>query len=82
MAKFRINLRKWRFPKALWGLLIIEFPLTIAALTLYGIADPDTYRTRLWGDGSDNGFNSDPSAPLYAAANYQPVVVPLVWSSL
>lgn len=27
-----------------------------------------------------NGFNSSPTAPLYAAANYQSIVIPLIWS--
>jgi hypothetical protein len=61
---------------------VFEFPLTVALLALFGIADPDTYRTRLWQDGSNNGFNSNPNAALYAAANYRPYTTPKVWSQL
>ena len=72
----------WRLPKIMWALLIVEIPLSIAALALFGIADPDLYRTKLWQDGSNNGFNSAPNSILYAFANYDPVYVPLVWSNL
>lgn len=56
--------------------------MTIAALALFGIADPDLYRTKLWQAGSDAGFNSNPNELLYAYANYRPIKTPLVWSSL
>lgn len=81
---FHINLKRWKRPIfwTLIGLVVLEFPLTVSTLALFGIADPDTYRTKLWEDGSINGFNSDPSTPLYAAANYQPVNIPLIWSGL
>lgn len=65
-----------------WVLLAIEIPLTIALLALFGIAAPNLYRTKLWQDGSDNGFNSSPSTGLYAAANYRPYTTPRVWSQL
>ncbi|OQU94032.1 hypothetical protein CLAIMM_00453 [Cladophialophora immunda] len=67
---------KWPF----YGLVALEIPLTIALLALFGIASPDTYRTRLWQDGADNGFNSSPLTGLYAAANYRPYTTPKVWS--
>jgi hypothetical protein len=67
---------KWPF----YGLVSVELALTIALLALFGIAAPDTYRTRLWQDGADNGFNSSPTAGLYAAANYKPYKTPTVWS--
>lgn len=65
-----------------YGLIGIEFCLTVALLALTGIAAPDLYRTKLWQDGADNGFNSSPSAGLYAAANYRPYTTPKVWSQL
>jgi len=81
MFGFKIGFKRWRVPViVLIVLIVLEFPLTVATLALFGIADPDTYRTKLWGDGADNGFNSDPSAPLYAAANHLSLNVPLVWS--
>jgi hypothetical protein len=71
----------WRWPKVLIALLIIEFPLTVACLALFGIADPDTYRTKLWQNGSDQGFNSNPNEIIYSYANYKPISTPMVWSS-
>lgn len=74
--RYRPN--KWPF----YALILCEGPFTIALLALFGIASPNLYRTRLWQDGSDNGFNSNPNAALYAAANYRPYTVPPVWSQL
>ena len=63
------------------ALMVFELAGTIAALTLFGIADPDLFRTTLWGVGYDNGFNSSPLQVLYAYANYQPIPkIPFVWS--
>ena len=69
---------KWPF----YALVVLEIPATIALLALFGIAAPDLYRTRLWQDGSDNGFNSNPNAGLYAAANYRSYTTPAVWAQL
>lgn len=82
MAKFFLSRRYrpniWPF----WVQLTLEFCLTVALLALVGIASPNLYRTKLWGDGADNGFNSSPTAGLYAAANYRPYTTPRVWSQL
>ncbi len=64
------------------GLLILELPMTVACLVLFGIADGDSYRNKLWQDGSNHGFNSNPNEILYDYANYRPVHYPLVWSKL
>ncbi|RAL68223.1 hypothetical protein DID88_008926 [Monilinia fructigena] len=73
--------RKWRFPKVIIWLNVIELAGTVAALVLIGIADPDLYRTNLWQIGYDHGFNSSPAQILYAYANYQPLPkIPFVWS--
>lgn len=80
--KVRFGLKRWR-KNVFWllvGLVVFEFPLTVAFLTLIGISDPNTYRTKLWQDGYLNGFNSSPDQPLYAAANYLPSYTPLIWS--
>lgn len=74
--------RHWRTPKVILALFVLEFPLTIAILALFGIADPDLYRTKLWKQGADLGFNSSPSEILYSHANHRPIKVPLVWSQL
>lgn len=74
--------KKWRFPYAVWGLFGTELAFTIPALALFAIAQPDLYRTRLRQFGSDHGWNSDPSIDVYAAANYQPLVIPPPWNEL
>jgi len=61
--------------------MVLELAGTVAALALFGIADPDAFRTELWRIGSDNGFNSSPEQILYAYANHRPIPkTPLVWS--
>jgi hypothetical protein len=82
MFKLRIGLKRWRVTKPIYALLICEAPFIIAGLALYGIADPNTYRSRLWQDGFDNGFNSSPAQPIYDLVNGGKMVVPLVWSQL
>jgi ABC-type proline/glycine betaine transport system permease subunit len=73
--------RKWKWPKVLIVLMVIELAGTIPALALFGIASPDLYRTNLWAVGYANGFNSDPKQILYAYANYRPLPkTPFVWS--
>ncbi|KAI9764845.1 MAG: hypothetical protein M1840_007991 [Geoglossum simile] len=73
--------REWRFPVVLIGLFLLEFAGIVTSLALFGIAAPNLYRTRLWSDGFNNGFNSSPAQILYAYANYRPIPkTPLVWS--
>lgn len=74
--------RKWKTPRAIIPLFVVELCIEIAALALYGIAQPDLYRTRLWQEGSDHGWNSSPSEIIYAYANYRPISTPLPWSQL
>ncbi|KAL1849256.1 hypothetical protein Plec18167_008121 [Paecilomyces lecythidis] len=73
--------KKYRSHRAALIMMAIEFPFTVAILALTGIADHNTYRTKLWQDGADNGFNSSPDEAIYAAANYRPYTAPMVWSS-
>ncbi|KAK7728525.1 hypothetical protein SLS57_002413 [Botryosphaeria dothidea] len=79
MGGFFIS-RTWRTRKIMLALIVLEFPLTVAVLTLFGIANPNLYRTKLWQEGGDLGYNSAPNTVLYAMANYRPVKTPLVWS--
>jgi hypothetical protein len=75
--------RRWKPNKWPFYVLVgFEGPLTVALLALFGIANPDTYRTKLWQFGADEGFNSSPLTGLYAAANYRPYTTPKVWSQL
>lgn len=53
----------------------------IPLLVLFGIAQPDLYRTHLWQIGWEWRFNSNPAMILYAYANHRPLpTVPFVWS--
>lgn len=74
--------RRHRHYKLTLYLMVAELPFTILMLTLTGIASHDLYRTLLWQDGANKGFNSAPDEMLYAAANYRPYEPPMVWSSL
>jgi len=72
---------RWKWPKVLYALFIIELAGSVAALALFGIASPDLYRTILWRIGYNEMFNSDPNQILYAYANYRPIpTTPFVWS--
>ncbi|CAG8194939.1 unnamed protein product [Penicillium olsonii] len=73
--------KKHRNHRIVLWLMAGEFPITIVMLTLTGIASHNLYRTLLWQDGADNGFNSAPNEALYAAANYRSFTAPMVWSS-
>ena len=72
----------WRQPKVFTWLCAAEFPMTVACLALFGIADPNTYRTKLWREGYLHGWNSDPADVIYALANYKPVDTPRPWNQL
>lgn len=74
--------RRWRSWKAVWALFALEFIFTIPALALFAIAQPNLYRTRLWKDGFDNGFNSNPLGPIYAMVNGEKFDTPVVWRQL
>ena len=74
--------KKHRHYRVTLYLMAVEFPITVVILTLTGIASHNLYRSLLWQDGADNGFNSAPDEALYAAANYRPYKAPMVWSSL
>jgi len=79
--RFYLISRKWKLPRLLYALMIIELAASIAALALMGIASPNLYRTKMWRVGADNGFNSSPTQILYAYANYRPIPkTPWVWS--
>ncbi|KAJ5221796.1 uncharacterized protein N7469_010683 [Penicillium citrinum] len=73
--------RQHRHYKLTHWLMAVEFPFVVVILTLTGIASHNLYRSLLWQDGADNGFNSAPDEALYAAANHRPYSAPMVWSS-
>jgi hypothetical protein len=75
--------RKWpKVPRnATKWLMVFELLGVVPCLVIFGIAQPDLYRTDLWQIGFENKLNSNPNMILYAYANYRPLpTVPLVWS--
>ncbi|ORY55448.1 uncharacterized protein BCR38DRAFT_461967 [Pseudomassariella vexata] len=78
---YRILHRSWRSIRAMWFVMVAELAGTVAVLVLFGIAQPDLFRTQLWQAGDDLGFNSSPNIILYAYANHDPLPkIPFVWS--
>jgi hypothetical protein len=78
---YTIVRRKWRGKKTKWVLMPLELIGLIPMLALFGIAQPDLYRTSMWQVGFNNRFNSNPAMILYAMANHQPLPnIPFVWS--
>ncbi|KAJ2904535.1 hypothetical protein MKZ38_007867 [Zalerion maritima] len=73
--------RRWRSRRLLWWMLPLELFGVVACLAMFGIAQPDTYRTTMWEIGGKEGFNSAPNYQVYFAANYKPIpTTPFVWS--
>ncbi|KAI1128680.1 hypothetical protein F5Y10DRAFT_168912 [Nemania abortiva] len=78
---YRILKRKWPSTAAMWIMIIVELALTVTLLVLTALAQPDTYRTKLWQAGYELGFNSNPSVIAFAYANGKsPPTIPFVWS--
>lgn len=74
--------RLYKHHKVALYLMIAEFPVILPVLILTGVASHDTYTTKLWQDGYNNGFNSAPNQIVYALTNGRTYKVPIVWSSL
>lgn len=67
--------------KAIWYLMALELLGLVPVLVIFGISQPDLYRSELWKIGYLNGLNSNPNRVLYAYANYQPMPeVAFVWT--
>lgn len=82
-GNYRLLHRKWpaKARKAIWWLMGLELLGLVPILVIFGISQPDLYRTDLWRIGYLNGYNSNPNRVLYAYANYQPMPpVALVWT--
>ncbi|CAJ2500599.1 Uu.00g034520.m01.CDS01 [Anthostomella pinea] len=78
---YKVLRREWRSKSAMYIMMFAELGATVAMLVLFGIAQPNLYRTKLWQAGYELGFNSSPAVILYAYANHvsQPNL-PFVWS--
>jgi hypothetical protein len=64
-----------------WWLMLFELAGLVPCLVIFGIAQPDLYRSDLWRIGFLNKLNSNPNMILYAYANHRPLPnIPLVWS--
>jgi len=75
--------RPWRVRKPFYIAMVFELIGLVPTLVLFGIAQPDLYRTKMWQIGFNNGFNSNPNMILYAYANHRPLpAVPFVWSQM
>lgn len=78
---YNILRRTWRSKTPMWFAMVFELAGVVATLVLFGIAQPDLYRTQLWRIGYMWNFNSNPNIILYSYANNQPYPdVPFVWS--
>ncbi|KAI5864772.1 hypothetical protein GGS23DRAFT_462753 [Durotheca rogersii] len=78
---YKILRRKWRSTRAMYYTMLAELAGTVAVLVLFGISQPDLYRTKLWRAGHELGFNSSPTVIVLAYANYESApTLPFVWS--
>ncbi|EHK25310.1 uncharacterized protein TRIVIDRAFT_229558 [Trichoderma virens Gv29-8] len=80
---YHILHRKWpRVPRlAIRWLMLAEFIGLVPILTIFGLSQPDLYRSAMWKIGWDHRLNSNPDIILFAYANHvaQPKL-PLIWS--
>lgn len=75
--------RRWpaKARRAIAWLMPFELLGLIPALVIFGIAQPNLYRTDMWRIGFENKLNSNPNMVLYAYANHRPQPdIPFVWS--
>ncbi|KAK1638548.1 hypothetical protein BDP81DRAFT_209254 [Colletotrichum phormii] len=62
-------------------LLCLEAFVVFVALVLFGVAYPDRFRLRLWRNGGEEGWCSNPRMRIYFYANHEePPEIPLIWS--
>ncbi|KAH6990296.1 hypothetical protein EDB80DRAFT_882295 [Ilyonectria destructans] len=62
-------------------LLGLELIITTTAVVLFGLAYPNRFRSKLWGNGGVEGWNSNPQQRIYFYANHLELPeIPLIWS--
>jgi hypothetical protein len=80
---YRILHRPWRARRPLYYIMVPELAGVITLLVLFGVQQPDAFRSLFWRIGYENKLNSNPNMILYAYANYQEIpTVPFVWSRM
>lgn len=82
-GNYRLLHRRWpvKARKAVGWLMVFELIGLIPALVIFGISQPNLYRTDMWQIGFDYKLNSNPNIVLYAYANHRPQPnLPLIWS--
>ncbi|KAF5024711.1 hypothetical protein F66182_3225 [Fusarium sp. NRRL 66182] len=63
-------------------LILLELAISATAVVLFSLAYPKSFRSRLWENGGEEGWNSNPNQRIYFYANHrEPPEVPLLWSS-
>lgn len=75
--------RKWPkvSRKATWWLMLCELAGLVPCLVIFGISQPDLYRSDMWKIGWENRLNSNPAEVLFAYANHRPLPkIPLIWT--
>lgn len=78
---YTIFRRPWRAKRPLYWGMVPELAGIIPLLVLFGVQQPDAFRTLFWRIGFENKLNSNPNMILYAYANHQPLpTIPFVWS--
>ncbi|TPX19096.1 uncharacterized protein E0L32_011257 [Thyridium curvatum] len=75
---YRLLHRPWRVKNPIYWLMLAELLGLVPILVLFGIAQPDMYRTTMWRIGNANGWNSNPNMILYAYANHRPLPIRMV----
>ncbi|KAK7430286.1 hypothetical protein QQZ08_003261 [Neonectria magnoliae] len=82
-TSYRLIWRKWPriSRRATWWLMPLELAGIVPALVLYGLAQPNLYRTDMWRIGWEHQLNSNPAIILYAYANHRPLPhVAFIWT--
>ncbi|KAM5355442.1 hypothetical protein ACJ41O_002088 [Fusarium nematophilum] len=80
---YRIIHRKWPriSRRGTWWLMLFELIGLVPILVIFGISQPNLYRTDMWQIGWENKLNSNPAVILYAYANHRPLPkIALIWT--
>lgn len=61
--------------------MVTELAGLVPILIIFGLAQPDLYRTALWKIGFENKLNSNPNMAIYAYANHEtPPTIAFIWT--